>query len=214
MTWIDAGGLADILEFLDNAARQSAQIDDLARLRLRTDSGEREDIIERAGNILDSVCERRALPFIGMAFDPHAQCSKGCLEIMANRAEHDILFIEQRSNAGFHLVVRCDQPLHIGRAAFGQALWPVGLARKITEPRCEHSKWASDPAQHEEEERKQDDEDHCGLQQDRNNPAALRAGFGQADREPFSPARALDRCHDQSQIPPVAKARPVKSVHD
>ncbi len=165
--------IAHVLEFLDHGGGQGGEVDALGRLARTADPGEREDVVERAGDVLDRRRHLGALAFILDRFDPHAQRGKRRLKVMADRTEHDILLVEQRGDARFHRVVRGNQAPHVVRPVGGELAVGALRAGERLGPRGQRRERARDLPQQQEMQADQQDVDHQRLEQDRSHHAAL-----------------------------------------
>ena len=109
--------IAHVLVFLDHRGDQRRQFGRFARVPGPADPGERQDVVQRPGDVFDRAGHAVALVIVLDRFDPDPERGQRGFEIVADRAEHHVLFIEQRDDAAFHRIVRGDQA--------GDVLWPL-----------------------------------------------------------------------------------------
>ena len=88
------------------------------------------------GDVLNAARHAFALDVILNAFDPHPQSGERGFEVMADGAEHHVLFIKQGCDPRLHRIVRGDQPPDILRAARFELGGFIGIARKRIDAAC------------------------------------------------------------------------------
>jgi hypothetical protein len=161
--------------------------------------GERQDIVERAVHVFDRTGDPRTFGVVLDRLDPYSQSRERRLEIVADRAKHDVLLVEQGADPVFHGVVRQDQPAHIVRAFGGNLVPPVAGSRKLFGPAGQGRERAGDPAQDKGDGANKNGIDHqCLTDQGQNQHAPARRHHDPGD-QPAAVALALHR-RDQQPI--------------
>ena len=90
------------------------------------------------------------------SLDPHAQSRQRRFEIMTDRAQHEILFIEHGGDARFHAVMRIGEVCYIARSLDRKRLARRTCSREALRTLAKHCKGPRNPAQGPEKHAHQD----------------------------------------------------------
>ena len=106
--------LAHVLVLLDHRRRpaRDSSVRSSGRSARPTRASERMSSSVRTMSSMVAAMRSRSVVVLDR-FDAHAQRRQRGLEIVADRAEHHVLFVEQRGDARLHRVVRGDQAAHV-----------------------------------------------------------------------------------------------------
>ena len=195
--------VAEIAEFIDDGFDQRPDIDRVRLLRRATQSGERKDVVERVVDILDPRDHPLALTLVRDTRDAHPQRRERGTQIVADSAQHDVLFADHVTDPAAHGVERADQLPRVGRPLLRQLL---GLARtKGMGPGSEQFQRSRDiaPQQDQGDEHQQIDGD--GLEQEGADQHRGTLAHGRGDADPAA-IRLLRR--DDHEPPGLGRGRP------
>jgi hypothetical protein len=108
---------AQLGELVDDGLGQGGDVDPPRRLAQPPRAGEDENVLEHRRHFLGDGDD----PVAGLAFldrfGAEAQRGERGPQIVADRAEHPVLLVEQGRDPGVHRVERLDRPLEVARAA-------------------------------------------------------------------------------------------------
>ena len=120
--FLEADILPQIVEVGDHRIDQRVQVDIGFRLAGPPHAGEREDILQRLVHLGDGVGHAQPVLLVLHRLDPHPERGEWRAQVVPDRAEHPILFLQHRPDAQAQRVERRNQAGHVERPLFGDGL--------------------------------------------------------------------------------------------
>ncbi len=108
---------AHILKFLDYGAGQRFEFGVFRLAAAAANARQIKNFIQRFRDIGDGLAHLGALSVVLDRFHAHSECGERRFQVMANRTQHDIFFVQHGRNARFHTVMRAGQCGNITGAA-------------------------------------------------------------------------------------------------